>query len=134
MRSSQSHSIGFYPSTSVVSNRSPCMRTVSKLILLLFVCALSALGQSNTGRLVGTVSDSSGVLPGATVVVTDKNTARERTVSTSGDGSFSVPQLDAGMYSVKITAPGHKTYLAGDVKISIGQDSPLNAELEVGSI
>src|SRR5262249_25635372 len=88
--------------TSVVFHRSPSMKIVCKLIFLSIVCAVTALAQSNTGRLVGTVSDASGVLPGASVVVTDKNTGRERTVVTSGDGSFAVPQLDAGAYTVKI--------------------------------
>ncbi|MBV8858843.1 MAG: hypothetical protein JOZ02_18070 [Acidobacteria bacterium] len=39
--------------------------------------ALAPLSQSSTGRLVGTVSDASGVVAGATVVVKDNQTGKE---------------------------------------------------------
>src|SRR5450432_127837 len=106
------------------------MKKVIMLILMVGLCALAASGQSNTGRLVGTVSDASGVIPGATVVVTDQKTGRERTVVTSNDGAFSVPQLDAGSYTVKISVQGHKSFTASDVKIDVGRDHPLAANLE----
>src|SRR5205085_10406803 len=41
---------------------------------------------------------------------------------------------DPGLYTVKVTAPGHKTYTANDVKIDVGRDFSLNATLEVGNI
>jgi hypothetical protein len=105
---------------------------LTTLSLLLFVGV--ALAQSNTGRLVGSVSDPSGVIPGASVLVTDNQTGKERTIVTSDDGSFSVPQLDPGTYTVTITAQGHKTYTISDVKIDVGKDYTLNPVLEVGQI
>src|SRR4030095_16008 len=110
------------------------MKEVIKLVVVLCVIALPALGQSNTGRLVGTVADASGVIPGATVIVTDNQTEKDRTVVTSGDGSFVIPQLDAGLYTVKVTSAGHKSFTASDVKIDIGRDYSLNPALEVGAI
>ena len=109
-------------------------RTAIKLALILCLGTSAAFGQSNTGRLVGTVSDASGVIPGATIVVRDNKTARERTVNTSDDGSFSVAQLEPGTYTVTVTASGHKTYSANDAKIDVGRDYTLNPTLEVGSI
>lgn len=103
-------------------------------VLALMVFSASAFAQSNTGRLVGSVSDASGVIPGATVVVTDDRTAKERTVTASDDGSYAVPQLDAGAYTVKITAPGHKTATITEVKIDANRDYTLNAVLEVGEV
>ena len=85
------------------------MRTAIRFALILCLSAASALAQSNTGRLVGTVSDASGVIPGATIVVRDNKTGKERTVSASGDGSFTVAQLEPGTYTVTVTASGHKT-------------------------
>ena len=103
-------------------------------LLALMVFSVSAFAQSNTGRLVGTVSDPSGVIPGASVVVTDNQTARERTVTASDDGSFTVAQLDAGTYTVKISAPGHRTATITDVKIDVGREYTLNHVLEVGEV
>ncbi|HVG17590.1 MAG TPA: carboxypeptidase-like regulatory domain-containing protein, partial [Blastocatellia bacterium] len=110
------------------------MKKVFLTVLSLFVFATASFAQSNTGRLVGTVSDPSGVIPGATVVVTDNKTGKERTVVASDDGSFTVPQLEAGVYTVRITAAGHKAFAANQVKIDTGRDYSLNATMEVGDI
>jgi Carboxypeptidase regulatory-like domain len=110
------------------------MRRAAKLFLVLCLTALPALGQSSTGRLVGTVADASGVIPGASVTIKDNQTGKERTLTTSGDGAFNVPQLDVGSYTVTIAAPGHKSFSAADVKIDIGQEYSLNATLEVGQV
>jgi hypothetical protein len=110
------------------------MKRVLLVALSLLVFASMALAQSNTGRLVGSVSDPSGVIPGATVVVTDNKTGKERTVVASDDGTFTIPQLDPGTYTVRITAPGHKAFAASEVKIDVARDYTLNATMEVGDI
>jgi hypothetical protein len=110
------------------------MKTAIKFILIFCLCAAPALAQSNTGRLVGTVSDASGVIPGATVVVKDNKTGKEKTVTTSDDGSYTVAQLDPGIYTVTVTATGHKSFSASDAKIDVGRDYSLNPLLEAGNI
>lgn len=103
-------------------------------LLAMVVFTATALGQSNTGNLVGTVSDLSGVIPGATVTVTDNATGKVREVVTSDSGAFSIPQLEIGTHTVKISAAGHKTSTFTDVKIDVNKDYTLNAVLEVGQI
>ncbi|HEY1404158.1 MAG TPA: carboxypeptidase-like regulatory domain-containing protein, partial [Pyrinomonadaceae bacterium] len=110
------------------------MRKAIVAILAICLLAVTATAQSNTGRLVGTVSDPSGVVPGASVVVRDNLSGREKTIVSSDDGSFTVEQLDPGTYTVTITAAGHKTFSAPDVKIDIGREYSLNPTLEVGNI
>ncbi len=108
---------------------------MKRLILAIFVLcawAMTALAQSNTGRLVGSVSGPDGVLPGATVVVTDNQTGRARTVATSGEGAFILSQLDIGTYRVTVSAPGFKAFTANDLKIDVGAEYSLNVSLEVG--
>src|SRR4026207_351418 len=100
------------------------MRTTIRftLILSLFTVAAFApvMAQSNTGRLVGIVADASGVVPGANVTVLDAKTGKERTVIASDDGSFNAPQLEPGLNTVTITAPGHKGFTASAVKTDAG--------------
>lgn len=111
------------------------MRKSIALILTAFLYAATGLAQTaSTGRLVGVVSGLDGVLPGATVVVTDNQTGRERTVVASEQGAFTVPQLDAGTYTVKVTATGFKTFTANEVKIDVGREYSLNPTLEVGGV
>lgn len=85
-------------------------------------------------RLRGTVGGPDGVIPGATVVVRDNQTGREITVQASGDGSFTVPQLEFGTYTVTITTTGFKTFTTTDLKIDAGREYTLNPTLEVGGI
>src|SRR5262245_33579810 len=114
--------------------RSSLMRKVFGLVVIFSLLAVTAFAQSNTGRLVGTVTDSSGAIPGATIVAKDNKTAKERTVTASDDGSFSLAQLEPGDYTVTITANGHRTFTANDVKIDVGRDYTLNPVLEAGNI
>ncbi|CAN5576212.1 hypothetical protein BH10ACI2_BH10ACI2_05000 [soil metagenome] len=101
---------------------------------LLFGLLLTSFAQSNAGRIVGTVSDASGVIGGATVLITDDQTKKERTVVTTGDGTFTVPQLEFGIYTVKVTSTGRKGYVAKDVKIDAGREYSLNITLDVGDV
>jgi hypothetical protein len=107
------------------------MKNLLSLALLLLL-TVAAIAQSNTGRLIGTVSGPDGVLPGATVKVTDNQTGKERTVTSNNDGSFLLPQLDPGNYTVSVTVSGFKTYNANNVKIEVGQEYSLNIPLEIG--
>lgn len=104
-------------------------------ISLLCAFAIAVIAQSNTGSLVGTVTDQQGALvTGATVTITDNATGRERTVQTDNSGGFTVPQLDVGAYTIKISATGFKTYIASDLKIEVSKSYSLKAVLEAGAV
>lgn len=113
------------------------MKNFRFILAVLTIClfAASAFAQSNQGSLVGTVVDQQGaVVSGATVVVTDNGTGKERTTETSGDGTFILPQLEVGIYTVKITATGFKSYTATQLKIDVAKAYSLNAALEPGGV
>lgn len=108
------------------------MKKFLLLTLTIFLSTVFISAQTTTGKIIGTVSAPDGVVPGATVVVADNQTNLERVVTTSSDGTFTVPQLEFGNYTVKVTATGFKTFTATDVKIDAGREYSLNALLEVG--
>ena len=110
------------------------MNKILVLILTLFLSATMNFAQDTTGRIIGTVAALDGAIPGATIVIKDNQTGREQTVTASDDGTFTVPQLEFGTYTVTITATGYKTFVANEVKIDVGREYPLNAKLEVGQI
>ena len=92
------------------------------------------VAQATSGKIIGTVSAADGSVPGATIIVKDDQTGRERTVTSNGDGTFEVPQLEFGTYSVKVSATGFKTFSATGLKIDAGREYPFNVRLEVGQI
>src|SRR5215213_3673144 len=90
---------------------------------LILSFSFSSFAQEITGTLVGTVRDTSGgVVPGATVIVTDaqKNTVI-RTLTTDDEGSFSAPNLNVGVYTVSVEAANFKKTIQTDVKLDVGQ-------------
>src|SRR2546421_1058060 len=103
--------------------------TFSMLALCLF--AVAALAQTNTGNLTGTVSDPSGTIQGATVVITDDKTGKEKTVITSDAGGFSVFQRYAGPVPGKNKSGRNKNFPANGLKIDLGSNLTLNANPEV---
>lgn len=109
------------------------MKKILLIILAFTMSAMVTFAQGTTGKLVGTVSGPDGVLPGATVVVTDMQTAKERTLTTSSGGTFEVT-VEYGQYSVKVTAAGFKTTTYENVKIDAEREYSLNAKLDIGAI
>src|SRR5687768_13006762 len=101
------------------------------MLATLVASASIALGQGTTGSLTGTVSDPSGVVPNATVTVTG-GAGIELTTQTSDNGTFSVPAIGAGTYTVTVVAPNYKKALITDVKIDVGKPSTINVALEIG--
>ena len=85
------------------------MQKIRFLLLLVVALSTTVLGQDTTGRIVGTVSAADGAVAGATIVARDNQTAKERTVTASGDGTFVIPQLEFGTYTVTVTATGFKS-------------------------
>ena len=106
-----------------------------KFLLAIIICSLAAAAWAQTtGRLAGTVSGPDGALPGAQIVIRDNQTGREITIQTKDDGSFAIPQLEFGTYTVTITAQGFKTFTTNDLKIDAGREYTLNPTLEVGGV
>jgi hypothetical protein len=110
------------------------MQKIVIFIMSFVLSATFAAAQDTTGKIVGAVTAPDGAIPGATVVVRDNQTGKERTVSARSDGTFDVPQLEFGTYTVTINANGFKTLTVNDVKVDAGREYSLNARLEVGQV
>ena len=105
------------------------------ILTLLLATVPSAVAQvSSTGSLAGTVTDpAAAVVVGASVVVKNDATGSEFTATTSDNGTFNVPALPAGTYTVTITAPGFKRLVVRGVKVDVGKPSSISSALEVGA-
>jgi hypothetical protein len=95
----------------------------------------AAQGSGTTSSLSGRVVDSGGgVVPGATVVVMNAATGTSFDTVTGSTGSYSVPALNPGTYSVTVSLSGFKTFVSNDVRILAGRPAQVNATLELGAI
>ncbi len=110
------------------------MKKLVSTTLVLYLLSSAVAAQNPTGRLTGTVSGLDGVIPGASITIVDNATRKERVVSSNEEGTFNIPQLEAGTYTITVTATGFKTFTANDVKVDVGRDYSLNPTLEVGDI
>jgi len=110
-------------------------RTRLSVSLLLIAAWGGALGlaQAPVGSLNGTVHDQTGgVMQGATVTVTNKDTGQEHQAVTSADGSFAVSPLPAGNYIVKAGASGFRT-LIENATVQVGQVTSVDLVMQVGA-
>jgi hypothetical protein len=86
--------------------------------LMLLVVALMGPFCSNaqlagTGTIEGTVTDSTGALvPGAKVTARSVATGSETVRNTTGSGDYTLAPLNAGDYTVTVSATGFETWYA----------------------
>jgi hypothetical protein len=108
------------------------------LCLLLTVICLAvpqhALAQTLYGQLVGNVRDASeAVVAGALVTAVNANTNQSRQTLTDSVGSYSIPTLEAGTYTIKVTKEGFSTASEANVAVSINTVTRVDIGLKIGS-
>jgi hypothetical protein len=80
---------------------------IQRILALILLCALLAFPQGSTSLLSGTVTDQQGgVVPNATVKVTNVGTNQVFTTITSGKGEWSLPSMLPSEYVVTVSSPG----------------------------
>jgi len=102
-------------------------------IVLLFASAVNA--QTFRGTILGTVTDSSGAaIAGAAVAVKNVNTGLSRTVSTSEDGTYSVPELPIGTYTVTVEKAGFKQGVVTGLQVEVSSQLRADVALQTGEV
>lgn len=109
---------------------------LSLLQILCWVGCLTVPGYAqNLGSIVGLVTDRTGAaVPGAQVVVTQQETGVTRKTQTDPTGTYLVPALNVGTYTVEISAPGFKLFRKTDVVLNVRDQIRVDAQLEVGEV
>jgi hypothetical protein len=104
---------------------------VSALLLQsLLVLALGA--QEFRGLILGRVTDPTGAVIPAAIVVAQGPQQAYRT-KTSSTGNFTIPFVQPGMYTVSVEAQGFKKQLKENVNVDVSQKVNVDFILEVGS-
>jgi hypothetical protein len=89
--------------------------------------------QTNTGRILGVVTDPSGAtVAGAAVTITEVERGTTRSLTTTPAGEYVAPDLMPGMYRVRVEAKGFKTSERADIQISVASDAQIDFALQTG--
>ena len=100
--------------------------------LLAYALLLGGVGyaQSIGGKIVGTVTDSTGaVIPQAAVEVTNEGTGAQRHLVTDDAGNYVVPELSVGFYTVKVEAQNFAAFIRKKIKVEVATDTHLDVQL-----
>jgi len=114
------------------------LRSISA-IALFFIIALapvSALAQTTTGSIEGTILDPDGIpLPGVRVVANSRALIQaDMTVYSGANGYYRLTLLPSGVYEISIEIDGFRPLQRTDIIVSVGQTSPVNSTLELGGV
>jgi len=90
--------------------------------------------QSFRGSIRGTVTDPSGaVIVGAKINVKSSTTGFIREAISVADGSFVVPELPAGEYTVSVSSPGFTTF-SDKAIVRVGEETTFDVPLPIGQV
>ena len=106
--------------------------TIAAALLL----AVSAVAQTSSSSLAGTVADSSNsVIPGAAVTLINETSGETRQTKTGATGDFVFTAITPGTYTVRVEAPGLRPLESkGNVVVSSTRLALGTLQLQVGAV
>ncbi len=107
------------------------------LAVALTVSFASSLADAQVlyGSLTGNVADQNGaVVPGATVVITNKGTGQVRETITNSDGEYTISNVLSGVYDLKVTKQGFTTFTKTDLTITANNVTRNDVEMKIGNV
>ena len=108
---------------------------ITAICLVLFLHNVGFAQAVNNAQIHGMVLDQSGAaVVGAQITATQKETGQIQTTVSAGDGSFVLPGLPVGAYSLQISAKGFSRYTQTGLVLQVGQNVQVNVPLTVGSV
>ncbi len=108
------------------------MLKVAWLTCGFLLLASNLFGQVDRGSLMGTVEDSSGLaVPGANVSAVRNSSGQDRQGISSASGTYDIPELAVGTYTVTISARGFQSARYENVEVAMEHTTTLNTVLSV---
>ena len=111
------------------------MLPIYRLLAVLVFTSLGVLAQVDRATLSGVVTDPSGaVLASASIVLDSPTNGFKREVKSAANGSYQLPGLPIGTYTVSVSLNGFSTSRFDSVVLAVGQSRVLDAQLQVGAV
>jgi carboxypeptidase family protein len=87
------------------------------------------------GSIVGNVKDSTGaILPGATVVITHRETKATRETTSDATGAYRFPNIQTGTYDVVVKMTGFQTFTRSNVPVTLNTVARVEAALNLSQL
>ncbi len=110
------------------------LRSILFLALCLAFC-VSALAQSSTATISGTVVDEGGaVVTEAQIAAINADTGLRRQATTNSDGYFTIPLLPPGRYTITATRQGFSPMEIGGIALNVNDHRSIQIPLKVGQV
>ena len=108
------------------------------LLLTILLLSVVAMGRAQelSATLSGTITDASGaVIPHASVAIALNGVnGAARVVESDGSGNYTATNLNAGTYSITVTAAGFETFKGKNIVLNVAEKHAFNAQLKAGSV
>ena len=101
---------------------------------LVFVLPQTALAQTSTAAINGTIQDATGaVIPEAEIVLTNVETGVERRTLSNTVGNYVILHIPPGSYVIDVTREGFSVARDDEVNLEVNQTATYNFTLAVGA-
>src|SRR5882724_3255821 len=108
---------------------------VSALLCMFMLGASIVSAQTTTGTVSGQILDSTGaIVTTAKVTITNDGTGVSQTITTSSAGTFHLPSMLPGIYTLVVEATGFKKFVRKNFVIVANQENVADAKLDVGTL
>ena len=102
-------------------------------LALCFTAAVTAIAQLDTARISGVVQDAqNAVIANASVTLVSTDTGAKMSATTNNDGTFALPPVLPGHYTLQIERDGFTPYQVQDITLNVGDNRAVQVRLEVG--
>ena len=104
--------------------------------MALLLNPMQALAQAvANAEIHGTITDQTGaVIAGVQIKATQTETRQVRTTVSNNDGSYVLPNLPVGPYSLEATAQAFNHYVQSGIILQVGNNVQINIALQVGAV
>ena len=105
------------------------------VVLLAAATAVTALGQGNTGTILGTVTDaSSALVPGVSMRVVNEETGVASPTESDSLGNYRAQFLQPGLYRIEAESAGFKKFVRSGVRLEMNRELRVDVGLETGAV
>lgn len=95
--------------------------------------SITALAQSDSAALSGSVTDASGAfLPNAKVTIKSVATGTETVVTSNDSGNFTVPNVRPGLYTVRVESTGFQSVTLNNVQVDPSIGKRVDISMKIG--